>query len=486
MDPLGAVYLKKAGTGSAVIFDKTENKLDKWIEEEGKTKAKDNIEADLHRMNGVWEQDIPELTNMYMDYQETLKNYEREKNPVAKAQLYKEAIRKGIEFETYTTKSKTNKGNYWTKGQAIDNDKGAFFPADAKQQLEAWKNKSIKDRPDDMGIEMPKNIDPAKAFAEKMKTSLGKPNTEVVEVIEGGKRVKKNQYYYTDEKIETAKDESYRQLEQRYINVEKARIMEQAQDIKDQYGNSIYSIEERQEALQALASMNSDPKAVDNLIKGRLFKYYAPSLASQGITTRPYIPSRSATGAGGGKDKFEIGGGKFAMVNTVNGTNTGQEDNWIATTQKIGGPMPTIQWLVGTKDLQHIAELTDNQPLKDDLEGKKSTNQQYQTVTGTLEHIGRNSSGDYIVISPQTALGKYEMSHDLIVIPLTVQNKAKLNSMYNGMDATELLNQIQKGTGATQGTVTTKNPPTLKVKGKTTQPAASSGKGRWEKNKRKK
>jgi hypothetical protein len=484
MDPLGAVYLKKAGTGSAVVFDKTENKLDKWIDATA-TKAKDNIESDLHRMGGVWEQDIPELTTRFEDYQNTLKNYEKEKNAAAKAQLYRDVIRKGVEFETYTNKSKTNKQQYFTKSQAIANDKGAFFAADAQQQLDAWKNKPVTERPDDMGIEMPKNIDPAKAFAEKMKTSLGKPNTEAVEVIEGGKRVKKNQNFYTNEDIETAKSRSYAQLPQNYINVEKAKIMEQAADKKDEYGNSIYNIDERTEATAALAQMKANPTSVDDLIKSRLFKYVQPSLESQGIAIRPYIPPKGATGAGGGKDKYDVATGTTMMVNTVGGANQGQEQNWIVTAQKKGGPNPVVDWTVGTTQLKEIADATNNQDLKNDLADLKSKNQQYVTMTGTLKHIGRNSSGDYIMIVPKTALGKYDMAQKPVVIPLTSENEATLMSMYNSQNPKALLDQAQQQYGTTTKEVTPKTPPTLKVKSKATPPAESKP-NRWEKNKRKK
>lgn len=483
MDPLGAVYLKKSGTGSAVTFGKTENKLDDWLKADKTKTATDDIDRDLAKLGGVWEQDIPELTEMYKDYKLTLKDYEKERDPTRKAQLYNDVIRKGMSFETYTTKSKTNKQNYFNKSQELAKDKNAFYSDDAPQLLEAWKNKKITERPDDMGIEMPLNTDPALEFAKLMKMSLQKPQSEQVEVIQGGKRIKTTQLYYTDKDIEQAKETSYTRLKPNLLRVEKAKIADQVADKRDQYGLPLYSPKEVQEAQQAWQlAHTTDPTAVDKLIKDRLFAYYQPSLASQGVAIRPYIPPRSATGAGGGKDKFQIGGGKVAMVETVNGKNTGQEDNWIATTSKIGGPMPVIEWMVGTKDLQEIANATGNQDLANDLAGKKSTNQQYQTITGTLEHIGRNSSGDYIVVSPKTALGKYDMSHDLIVIPLTTQNKSKVSSMFNGNDATQLLNEIQGSTGTTTKEVTPKAPPTLKVKNKAAaQPGApaksSKGKG---------
>jgi len=68
---------------------------------------------------------------------------------------------------------------------------------------------------------------------------------------------------------------------------------------------------------------------------------------------------------------------------------------------------------------------------------------------------------------------------------LTTQNKSKVSSMFNGKDATQMLNEIQGSTGTTTKEVTPKTPPTLKVKSKATPPAESKP-NRWEKNKRKK
>ena len=489
MDPLGAVYLKKSGTGSAVTFGKTENKLDDWLKADKTKAATNDIDRDLAKLGGVWEQDIPELTDRYKDYKSTLTNYERERDSTRKAQLYNDVVRKGIEFETYTNKSKTNKQQYFNKSQEIAKDKGAFYSADAQQLLDGWKGKKITDRPDDMGIEMPKNIDPAKAFAEKMKTSLGKPQSESVEEIQGGKRVKNNKLYYTEKDIQQAKDRSYSQLEQRYINVEKAKVAQQAADAKDQYGIPLYTPQEVTEAQQALQlAQTTDRQAVDNLIKDRLFKYYQPSLSSEGVAIRPYIPPKSATGAGGGKDKFSVSlGPPTMMVKTVNGKNAGQEQNWIVSTQKIGGPNPTVDWTVGTTQLKQIAADTKNQDFIDDLTQIESTNQQYVTVTGTIKHIGRNSSGDYVVIVPKTALGKYDMAQKPVTIPLTTENRATIMSMINNQDPTALLDEAQQKHPATTKEVTPKAPPTLKVKDKAAPAApAASGKDRWKDKKRKK
>ena len=476
MDPLGAVYLKKAGTGSAVIFDDTKNKLDDYIKAADKTStAKDDIDRDLAKLGGVWERDIPELTEMYQGYKNTLINYEREKNPTKKAQLRNDVIKQGIEFETYANKSKTHKQNYWKKDQALKTDKGAFYSADAPDLLEQWASKKIKDRPDDMGIEMPYNVDPGKAFAAGMKASLGKPQYEKVRKVQGGQTVQADEYYYTEEDIKQATDAVYKNLEPRYKNVEKAKILEQVADKADQYGGKMYSPVEVAEAQKAWQeSQTTNPQALDELIKQRLYTFYAPSLKSSGIVVRPYTPPRSATGRGGSKDKYEIGSGKVPMVRTVNGANAGQEDNWIVTTRKIGGNNPIVEWTVGTKQLKDIAATTKNDELKNDLAELESTNQQYVTMTGSLQHIGRNSTGDYIVISPKTALGKYNLANAPVVIPLTAENEATLMSQYNGNSPTELLNQAKSQHGTTTQKVTPKAPPTLKVQNKTTPPAKST------------
>lgn len=494
MDPLGAVYLKRAGTGSAVIFDDTKNKLDDYVKAADKTStAKEDIDRDLAKLGGVWERDIPELTEMYQGYKNTLINYEKEKNPTRKAQLRNDVIRQGIEFETYANKSKTHKQRYFTKNQEVSKDKGAFYSADAPQLLEQWAAQKIKDRPDDMGIEMPYNLDPGKAFAAAMKTSLGKPQYEKVRKVQGGQTVQVDEYYYTDKDIKQAMEASYKNLETRYKNVEKAKILQQAADKADEYGGKMYSPIEVAEAQQAIQqSQTGNPQALDELVMKRLFNYYEPSLRSSGVVIRPYTPPRSATGRGGSKDKYEIGSGKVPMVRTVNGANAGQEDNWIVTTRKIGGNNPTVEWTIGTEQLRDIAIATKNDDLKNDIEGLESTNQQYVTMTGSLQHIGRNSTGDYIVISPKTALGKYYLANTPVVIPLTAENEATLMSQFNGNSPTELLNQAKSQHGTTTQKVTPKAPPTLKVQNKTTPPAksttppAKSKPNRWEKNKRKK
>lgn len=487
MDALGAVYLKKSGTGSAVTFGKTENKLDDWLKAADKTStAKEDIDKDIAKLGGVWERDIPELTDMYQGYKNTLIGYEKEKNPVKKAQLRNDVIKQGIEFETYANKSKTHKQRYFTKNQEVSKDKGAFYSADAPKLLEDWAGKKIKERPDDMSIEMPYNIDPGKAFAAGMKTSLGKPRYEKVRKIQGGQTVQTDEFYYTDKDVEQSKEEVYKNLEPRYKNVEKAKILQQVADKADEYGGSIYSPIEVAEAQKAYQeSQTTNPQALDDLIKKRLYSFYEPSLKSGGIVVRPYTPPRSATGGGGAKDKFDIALGSTMMVNTLGGANQGQEQNWIATAQKKGGPNPVVDWTVGTKQLQDIAANTSDQDLKDDLAELQSTNQQYVTMTGTLKHIGRNSTGDYIMIVPKKALDKYTMAQKPVVIPLTSENKATLMSMYNSQDPTSLLDQAQQQHGTTKKEVTPKTPPTLKVQNKTTPPAASKP-NKWEKNKRKK
>jgi len=480
MDPLGAVYLKKSGTGSAVTFGKTENKLDNLLKADKTKTATDDIDRDLAKLGGVWEQDIPELTERYKDYKATLTGYEKERDATRRAQLYNDVIRKGMEFETYATKSKTNKQQYFSKSQELAKDKNAFYSDDAQQLLDDWKNKKITDRPDNMGIEMPSNIDPANEFGKLMKMSLGKPQSESVEVIQGGKRVKNTQLYYTDKDIEQAKETSYTRLKPNLLRVEKAKIADQVADKRDQYGLPLYSPKEVQEAQQAWQlAQATDPTAVDKLIKDRLFKYYQPSLASEGVAVRPYIPPRGATGAGGGGAKFQ--GEAKTTVRKINGA-----DNTVAF-YDIGSAqgrniLQNQDWAVPTGMLKDIAKDA-NPTMYNKIKDIDGTSSPMMSVKGNFIRAERVGDQYYVVVKSKEFADKYNPQGKDIYLPL-YENETKISSL-TGDDIYAKLDEAY-GSGGTPGPSRKPVGKAMKTGG-TTEPAApAKNPKRWEKNKRNK
>ena len=336
--------------GIYVAPPKREDLLDQMaklrLQEEDKEKAragkeargkKDDIGEGITRFAGVWERDVPGLAEEFNALKELKVKYEQEKDPIMKAKLGQEAVQAGIAMESHISKSKSNKQLYAKEIDKINKDKGFFLPENSRELLDKWAAIDYKDRPDDIGIEIPSDIDIVRSGRQKFMESIGKPNERAVTNIVGGKSVTEKKAYYTPARVEEALDAAVNSLKPNEYRTAVSRIQRNALE-----GMGA----ERDNAMKALES----PEATKAYVKEMIRQYVTPGLTIESVISKPALAGRGGRGGGGGggKGQYYI---KESIVEVPGPSGTKQQYLEISSSKK-SGTNPQKDWIVPTAEIQ--------------------------------------------------------------------------------------------------------------------------------------
>jgi hypothetical protein len=432
-DPLGQVYLGKADTGGAVVFGKTPNKIDDYYLDKG-AKKKDTDEFDdlnPSDLGGVWEVDVDNLTKDYLDYLETKKSYEKERDPSKKAQIFQEGIKKSAKLRTYIEKSKKNKAAYYSTAQDINKDDKYLYDLDAKEKLDNdFKGKSIYDRSDDPGVKRPSSLDFTSMFTKKFKAALGAPNVTTEKSIVGDKTVQTQKKYYTPDDVKKAADAAMSTMPANYINSQRVEFTTRLSQ------NDPYAL-----SWMAKNAQSTDPVADYSKAVG--VASVQPLLLSEGIAVMPHQKKKSG-GGGGAADKFSTTANvrTFIIPNAVaaDGAVTGpvtSEYVEIQSAPKSNARMAQLSWKAPTKTLKA------NYPK---VKGSEFSTDPNMTVLGTFSGLYYDTKSKQMMVSitPTDKWSSFDMAHPQITLPYK-GNEAVIKSLLNGRDPQEMVDEVLQG-----------------------------------------
>jgi len=399
------------------------NQLDNYVRQNqtlraaaAKKKSEDAFE-DVDMLGDVWERDIDNLTKDFMTFRNKRKEYEQEKDPTKKAQLWQEGVKLGAKLETNITKSKKNKQQYLADTDRINKDNKFLLPEDASTTLEKWASTSIYDRPDDTGVRVPSNLDFGEEAKKRFWSTIRKPDVTSTKVRGGGKDVTNKIEEYSPEDVEAALTATYENMPGNYIRAQKQRLMH---DLN--YGTP----SEMREASDALKNADT----LEEYLKKLIYSQVQPGLVIKSTGTAP-SPALKKSGGGAVKQSYTVttgqesrGGVMYTNVFSAPKNKTPVITNWQIPTQLL-------------KDANAKYKLG----LEDELDEIDANTTPTVEIGGTFSRVTRNqSTGEITVtINPKQFIDKFFTTNALITLPLAPENEAPVKAFLNDEDYRQLI-----------------------------------------------
>ncbi len=440
-DPLGLVYNKRDNSGAAIFLQGTPDFIGRYAALAARNKPKEkpdkDLDFDMREMGDVWDADREELTKDFLEYRNARKAYEQEKDPVKKAAIETDIVKRKVDLATNINKSRTQKKEYTTAAYAIDKDQKMLYPENAQELLDSWRDAGIKGRSQNPDIHIPSTIDFGKEFASRMKVALGKPNQAQTDIKVGDEIIKKGSFYYDQDEIQQAAKAVVAEMPGNVVRSEKMRMMQRASQ-----GDKA--------ALAAISAEQNDPESTNTYLSQLGLAYVEPSLQYRTYKRQP-APAGKGSGSGSSaKPKFEVDTKRQTFFKQ--GTKDIDSEYAVVSSKPIGKSEYYQEWVVPTSLMQSI-----NRKYKlgiDELEKTNPATTPTVSIKGTFqtaqEHLTNGQRT--VTIVPYSYAGKYLSSQNPITINLE-DNETTVNSLLNGEDVIDLIQKEKakpRSTGITK------------------------------------
>lgn len=425
---LGGVALGRSGTGRAVTFGKEDYSYlgpDKNKEEKYKPLVPDSEISKLLRDSGsLWRPDQQEGKQKADQILTKIKEIELENKTGDKtrAMEMREDLRRDIiDFQNFYKNSKDQEKN----GVAFSNDREKnplLYDDSDEATYQEWLSKPVAERSLDVPVARANDLNYIKYIVPTMEELMNPATYEETKIVGGIKDTDKN-VYYTDAQIKDAAMKSARAIpvKSKYMNWWKASLMSFPDDPTTPEN-------EKELATEVLSTIGPDGTSdrLYEFIGNQNYKLFLGNKSTKTERITPYTPPKS--GAGGSTRQPTVAlTTSLQDVYSINPT-TGVESQDL-------GSYPTVG--IGEDKDSQLSYIVSDAYVKGYLNSNRWAQKVFQRSSsgGPSEYVVKgdavavyydpNTNKEYIKIST-----KVDDAYKVIVIPMTVENEATLESKY--------------------------------------------------------